>query len=175
MVILNYGEPTWDTIKEKANVTQEMFVSNESYPDSMTYDLVAAASEILAIEPNVILEAFGKHWILNTAMEGYGGLMKASGKDIKDFLCNLPNFHTRINMVFPDLKPPVFKVSNVQSNSLNLHYSTFRPGLQHFVIGLLQGIAAMFDTPAEVAHIHQKTSDEDADVFHIKWHDKHDV
>ena len=43
LIIENYGEETWDKIKMRANVDVEMFISNESYSDSMTYDLLVAA------------------------------------------------------------------------------------------------------------------------------------
>ena len=47
LVVSNFGEDKWELIKSKAGVDVDVFISNESYPDSMTYDLVGAASEVL--------------------------------------------------------------------------------------------------------------------------------
>ena len=57
----------------------DVFVSNEGYPDGMTYDLVGAASSVLALPAPEVLEAFGRHWVIHTAQEGYGDLMAAGG------------------------------------------------------------------------------------------------
>ena len=47
MVCTAHGEATWLRIKAAAGVNVEGFVSNQPYPDDMTYRLVAAASEVL--------------------------------------------------------------------------------------------------------------------------------
>ena len=49
----------------------EAFVSNEAFPDSMTYDLVGAASEVLGASASAILISFGEHWVLKTAATSY--------------------------------------------------------------------------------------------------------
>ncbi len=46
-------------IKEKSGLDVEMFISNEGYPDDITYKLVGAASEVLGLPAEKILQAFG--------------------------------------------------------------------------------------------------------------------
>ena len=104
MVRMHHGEETWEQIKSKAGVDVDVFISNEGYPDEITYKLVEAASEVLDTPAEAILEAFGHHWILHTASEGYGGLMRAGGKSLGEFLINLPNFHSRVVLMYPN--PP---------------------------------------------------------------------
>ena len=106
MVCLHHGEAVWEQIKSEAGVDVDVFMSNESYSDDITYLLVAAASKVLKMPVEQILIGFGEHWILHTAQEGYGGLLQASGKNLPDFLRNLPNFHSRVAMIFPKLQPP---------------------------------------------------------------------
>jgi hypothetical protein len=67
LVVTHFGEDQWELIKKKASVDVEVFVSNEAYPDEMTYDLVSAASEVLGKSASAILVAFGEHWVLKTA------------------------------------------------------------------------------------------------------------
>jgi len=171
MIIRDYGDEAWECIKKEANISEDIFLSNSSYPDSITYDLVAASSRYLNVDSQQILIEFGKFWVLVTAMEGYGGLMRAGGNNLKDFLINLPNFHTRVSLVFPNLKPPTFQVKNITDNSLDLHYITDRLGLQNFVIGLIEGLSEMYQvkTTTELIFTRDSIEGNGADVFRISW------
>lgn len=169
MVCMHHGERVWEEIKAKAGVEVEVFFGNESYPDELTYQLVAAASQVLRLPPENILQAFGQHWVLHTAQRGYGGLMRAAGKSLPEFLANLPNFHTRVSMIFPKLQPPRFKTSDVTPGSLRLRYYTNRPGLTPFVVGLLEGLGMMFQTPVKVRLVESKAEGADHDIFLAEW------
>lgn len=169
MVVMHHGEDAWEKIKVKAGTSIEVFISNEPYPDELTYALVAAASESLQVPQEKLLHEFGEHWILHTAMESYGGLMRAAGRSIGEFLGNLPNFHARVSMIFPKLKPPHFECTEITEHSLNLHYHSERSGLQPFVIGLMDGLGKMFDTPVEVKQTQFKHQGYTHDVFSVTW------
>lgn len=169
MVCMHHGEDAWEQIKAKAGVEVDVFISNEGYPDEITYKLVGAASELLGAPAETILETFGEHWILHTARKGYGGLMEAGGKSLAEFLVNLPNFHSRVVLMFPKLQPPRFECSEVTESSLNLHYFTHRPGLSHFVVGLVKGLGKLFDTPVEVQQVQNKSDGADHDIFAVNW------
>jgi hypothetical protein len=170
MVSALHGEAMWEQVKERAGVDVDVFISNEGYPDEMTYRLVTAASELSGTPPSQLLEAFGEHWVLNTARGGYGELMNAGGKSLSEFLTNLPNFHARVSMIFPRLQPPRFKVSDVAEQSLHLHYFTHRAGLVPFVIGLLKGLGKMFNTPVKnVTLISSREQGAAYDTFLVEW------
>ena len=106
MVKRGFGPEAWEQVKAKANVEEAVFISNEPYPDELTFRLVHAASEVTGIKPDDILFSFGEHWITHTSRHGYGALMDAGGKTLPEFLINLPHFHTRIALIFPKLRPP---------------------------------------------------------------------
>jgi hypothetical protein len=93
LVVSNFGEEKWELIKSKAAVDVDVFISNEGYPDEITYKLVGAASEVMGTP----------HWVLKTAAKSYGPMMKSGGSTLKEFLGNLPNFHTRVAMIYPNL------------------------------------------------------------------------
>lgn len=169
MVVMHHGEDAWERIKVKAGTDIEVFISNEPYPDDLTYSLVAAASDVLLVPQEELLYAFGEHWILHTAMESYGGLMRAAGRSIGEFLGNLPNFHARVSMIFPKLRPPHFECSDITDHSLNLHYHSDRPGLQAFVVGLMNGLGKMFKTPVQVTQTQFKSQGHTHDVFLVTW------
>ena len=46
LVTNNFGEDKWIAMKEKVGFEDDFFISMQSYPDKLTYDLVGAASEI---------------------------------------------------------------------------------------------------------------------------------
>jgi len=169
MVVMHHGEAMWDQIKAKAGVDVEVFMSNEGYPDEITYDLVAAASELLKLPAGQILRGFGEHWILNTAQKGYGGLMQANGRTLPEFLRNLPDFHSRVAMIYPKLQPPRFTCTDITDRSLNLHYYSHREGLSEFVVGLMQGLGKMFNTPTTVRQTAAKVNGADHDIFEVTW------
>lgn len=169
MVCKEHGEAAWERIKSRAGVQIDTFVSNDLYPDEMTYQLVGAAAEELKLPVDQVLQAFGRHWILETAQSGYGELLTASGRNLPEFLKNLPNFHTRVTLIHPYLKPPRFACTEVDVDSLKLHYRTERPGLTQFVFGLLDGLAILFKTRIEVQLVESKEAGADHDVFLINW------
>lgn len=169
MVGMHFGAEKWEQIKTRAGVDVEVFMSNEGYPDEVTYQLVAAASEVLQLPADDILVAFGEHWVLHTAQEGYGGLMRAAGKSLPEFLGNLPNFHSRVSMIFPKLEPPRFECRDITAGALKLHYFTHRPGLASFVVGLMQGLGKLFRTPVTVRLLEARENGADHDVFEVTW------
>ena len=93
LVVTNFGEDKWEAIKLKAGVDVDAFISNEGYPDEMTYTLVGAASEVLGIPAEQVLIAFGEHWVLKTATHSYGPMMKSNGKSLKEFLIKIGRAH----------------------------------------------------------------------------------
>lgn len=169
MIISQHGENVWERIKDAAGVDIDIFVSNEGYPDEITYNLIGAAHEILKLPVAEILEAFGTHWVLHTALEGYGDLMEAGGNTFLEFLLNLPNFHSRVKLIFPSLTPPCFVCTDIDNSSLRLHYYSRRNGLSRFVVGLVKGLGMMFSTPVQVELIMSLAAGDDHDVFQIDW------
>jgi len=52
-----FGDAAWKQIRDNAGLNLEMFVSMDSYPDEVTYQLVGAATEVLNLDAARILEA----------------------------------------------------------------------------------------------------------------------
>lgn len=152
LVVSKFGQDTWNAIKKKAEVDVDVFVSMDGYPDDITYRLVGAASEVLKIPPEAVLEAFGEYWVLYTAAEGYGPMLDASGKTLREFLENLDALHARVALTMPALKPPRFRLVPVDDKTMLLEYHSTRQGLAPMVVGLLRGLAIRFNTPIEISH-----------------------
>lgn len=165
----HYGEEGWRDVKKSSGIDIDYFLSNEPYPDEITYRLIASISNHSGKTSDEILTIFGEWWVLRTAKENYGGLMAAGGSTLKEFLINLPVFHNRVMLIYPRLSPPEFKVSDLCDDSIHVHYLSARPGLEFFVVGLLQGLAKMYKTEAVVNIVESKATGHSHSVFKIRW------
>lgn len=150
LVVSKFGPAAWSKICGLAGVSEEDFVFMQYYPDKLTYDLVGAASKELQLPAEVILQEFGKHWVLYTAQEGYGAMMDLFGSDYKSCLKNLNNLHARMGMTMPHLTPPRFTFHEENANRYIISYFSKRPGLCPMVVGLLEGLAAKYGVSARI-------------------------
>jgi len=160
LVTTKFGAEAWAKIKQKADVDVDVFVSMDGYDDAITYRLVGAASEVLGLKPEQVLEAFGEWWVLYTAAEGYGSLLDAAGSTLGEFLANLDALHARVALTMPALRPPRFRLANVDNNTMTLEYFSTRQGLAPMVVGLLKGLAIRFKTSVEITHAAREGHDE---------------
>ncbi len=170
MVCTYYGESTWETIKQKAELEDiDFFISMDAYPDDVTHRLVRAACEVLGMSPTEVLQAFGEYWVTYTAEEGYGEMLAMAGDNLPEFLENLDNLHARVGLSFPNLKPPSFESTEIDPNSLQLHYHSTRQGLAPMVIGLLKGLGKRFRKTVDVSQTDSRDEGADHDTFLIKY------
>lgn len=146
------SDETWEQIKAEAGVRVDVFLSMERYPDETTVALVVASARALGTSPDQLLEDFGRHWVSYAAAHGYQHLMQARGTSLFGFLARLDELHTRLSLSFPDLLPPSFVVHEVDPDTIRLVYVSARSGLVPFVVGLLHGLGALFETPLVVTH-----------------------
>ncbi|MEM7181615.1 MAG: heme NO-binding domain-containing protein [Spirochaetota bacterium] len=164
-----YGEETWLLIREKSGIGDVSFLGHVQYDDQITYQIVVTASEVLQASPDALLYNFGIHWILSTSKEEYPLIMQSSGTNLKEFFINLPNFHNRISLIYPQLSPPEFRVSHIAANSLELHYESERQGLESFVEGLIEGLSRHFGEKVLVEHIASRKDGSEQETFRILW------
>ncbi|MDK2122779.1 heme NO-binding domain-containing protein [Parachitinimonas caeni] len=168
LVVSQFGRPTWDRIRKRAGIEDEEFIGMETYPDDVTYRLVGAASEVLGLPPDKVLEAFGEYWTLYTAQEGYGEMFKAGGNSMREFLGNLNAMHGRVELIYPKTILPHFRCEDQADGSWWLHYQSSRQGLAPMVVGLIRGLAKMFGETIEIAQIADRTQGAPEDVFSIR-------
>lgn len=165
----NFGDENWETVLKKSNIGVDYFLNSQSYDDAVTYALAEAVSEVNKIPIGDVFLAFGEWWVLRTSQERYGQLMAEGGSNLKEFLLNLPNFHNRLTLLYPNLTPPEFKVSNVKMHSLYLHYYSNRIGLQEFVRGLIYGLGKLYNVPVNVTLTSGRNEGHNHEIFMINW------
>jgi len=166
-VVDRFDAETWDSIRVQAGLEDDEFISMEPYPDETTYALVGAASEVLSMSSDDVLEAFGEYWTEYTGVAGYGELMKLGGDSLAEFLSNLDVLHVRVQLAFPELRAPSFKVTESTDERIVVHYYTERSGLAPFAKGLIQGLGRHFDTPVRVTHEWVGSAEDGHEVYEV--------
>lgn len=169
MVCSHFSEETWQEIKQKAEIDVDVFLSMEGYPDDVTHRLVKAASIVLGLSSAEIMQAFGEYWVKYTAQEGYGEMMDMSGDTLPEFLENLDTLHARVGISFPHLQPPSFECSEMEEDSLKLHYHSTREGLSPMVMGLVKGLGTRFDTEVNIIQTQSRDNGADYDEFLVQY------
>jgi hypothetical protein len=168
LIVSRFGEPCWEAIKRQAGVDVDAFVSMEAYSDEVTYRLIGAASEVLGVPANSVIETFGEFWILFTAGEGYGPLLDMAGHDLASFIQRLDEMHTRVGVTLPKLQPPSFWCTDVATDSLRLHYHTQRTGLAPLVVGIIKGLGKRFGAHVDIIHVVRREDGADHDEFLVR-------
>ena len=168
LVVSLKGEPAWQRVCQRAGVQSDGFVAMCPYHDDVTYRLVGAVSDEMAMAPEAVLEAFGEYWILYTAEEGYGELLESGGTSLREFLDNLNDMHGRVETVFPDMRLPHFQVEDVAPGRYRVAYSSEREGLAPMVRGLLKGLAQRFGEQVEVRLLHARGHGCPVDLFEVE-------
>lgn len=169
LIIQEYGQALWDKIRLEIGFNEDEFLSFESYPDKLTYDIVGQASRETGVSGADLLRAFGEYWVLYTADEGYGQLMSFSGKSFSDFLKNLNLLHERVADLMPSLQPPSFRTAEETENSIVLHYSSKRKGFEPMVEGLIVGLAKRFQIEVNVKVLPIETEEGAQSNYLINW------
>jgi hypothetical protein len=165
----NFGPDQWESIKKRCGIDIDFFISNEPYDDDITYMLAQAIADEMNLSLSEVLITFGEWWILKTTREKYGALLATGGQNLKDFLIYLPDFHTRVMLMYPKLTPPEFKVSNIEEKGIHLHYYSKRKGLQEFVRGLIQGLSIFYNEKTNISLISSRDQGNDHDIFSVQW------
>ena len=152
-------EEAWLTICAAAGISNTTFSNTTVYDDAITYDLVAAASETLGMEPSAVLEQFGRHWILFTGQQGWGPLFDIAGRDLRSFVHGLEAMHSRVQASMPDCRMPSFAVEDDGDGGLVIDYRSEREGLASMVLGLFRGLVEHFDEGWEIEQAGNRKDD----------------
>lgn len=166
MVVKSFGQEKWETILEQAGVAERDFVLLQSYPDEVTLAIVGAATRVLGLSVDAVLESFGEHWI-TYAERGYGGLLRMSGGTFPEVVANLDAMHTRIKLNMPELRPPSFRCEPQGDGLMRLHYFSERAGLEPVVRGMLRSLARRMGV--EIDFEQSRAADDGHAIFDVRY------
>jgi hypothetical protein len=145
------GEPFWTTFATEHELTDAAFVLGESYSDDVTFGVIVGLAEAMDMPVDDFLRAFGRHWIEFARQGAFAHLMSLGGETLPAFIRNLNRMHAGLAVAMPGARMPSFYVMEDTPQAMRLRYVSDRPGLEPFVLGLLEGLCAMFGVEADVA------------------------
>jgi hypothetical protein len=151
MFLARYGGETWERIRNRAGCGEEHFLRMESYPEDLPYRLVGAAAEELALPADELLHRFGEYWVPFAQASGYSDFFRACDS-YAEFLLQLDAMHARLEIAFPDFRPPQFTCRVDSPERIEVIYRSHREGLAPFVHGLLEALGAPFGVNPAVEH-----------------------
>ena len=163
------GPAVWDTVRAKAGIKDPEFLPLQQYPDELTFAMVGAACEASGRDAASLVEEIGTFWVAFTAQRGYGSLLDQLGTTFPEALGALDAMHVRVALMMPNLKPPSFRVRDVQERRLTLDYISHRTGLAPMVIGLVKGLGHKYRLEPQVRLVQARTAGGDTDTFEVTW------
>ena len=166
--VANFGPEKWEDIRERSGVNVDFSLTDNPYNDAVTYTLAKATANEMHLCLDEVLEDFGESVIQTTHIK-YNGFMDSRGSTLKDYLVNLPNFHNRIMLIYPELTPPEFRVTHVAEDSLYVHYISKTKGIRKFVEGYLNGLVKVFNEPVKVEFLQSKEEGSLQEIFKLSW------
>ena len=173
MLIRRFGQEIWDEIKEMIDLnekdvtTEYTFGIHTIYDDKYALDLVNAASEVLGLKQDLILELFGEQFIQFCHEAGYGKILACLAPNLKDFLATLDTLHEHLTDTYPGMKPPSFTCTETESG-LIVTYDSARMGLESVVVGIIKSIARGIFHQEVVLEVHHKQRPNDPARFTVQ-------
>lgn len=168
-VTTHHGAAVWAKVAVAANLDSVPFLLSAPYPDALTYTLVGATCAETGLPAHEVLVGIGHFFTGFAGSRGYDDLMRAAGGSFPTFLTNLDRLHSQLGNIFPELRPPSFRVSDATEDALRLHYYSTREGLAPMVIGLMHSLGDRFNLHIAVQHVVARGDDRDHDEFAIQF------
>ena len=149
-VVDEFGLKVWHRIKEKAGYKRKDngYLRRAFYEDQELVDLITAASSILKVSFNDIIEGYGRYFIIHAFQNGYGELLKCQGSTLRQWLSNLNAMHDYVKRSFPGDKfiAPVFwceDCEDCEDGAILLHYYSMRGTIfVPLVVGIVEELAS---------------------------------
>ena len=167
-IIREVDEDGWNEVKTTANLEVDQFISMEQYPDEISVAMVGGFCGSTNADPADVLEEIGLFFIERSKEQyDYYEVLEMAGDTLPDLLQNLDELHLRVADQFEDLRPPSFWCTNVEDDSVTLHYDSPRDGLGPMIVGLVKGLGKLVQVECEVTQTVFKSEGASHDEFHV--------
>lgn len=153
LVLEKFGVDVWDKIKQAAGCTIPIggFDVVANYPDSLLLAMVGAASSLLAVPGDDVLELFGSYFMGYVRRKGFGDLVCCLGDSLRTFVNNLKELHETIQRIASKAAfrfPEIFAIDDPEGprgsdDTFLIQYKSPRGGIPvPLLIGVLDDIAS---------------------------------
>lgn len=141
-VVENHNYETLINLKTKAGLSGSFHDATKSYPDEEMQRLINAAVEMLGVDRDAVLEAFGSY-IAPGLLKIYGAYIPSNWKSM-DLLAQIEEtIHRVVKMNQPEADPPKLIVNRVHPNEVHIEYNSPRKMIA-LGIGIIKKIGEHF-------------------------------
>lgn len=169
MVTERLGAQAWESIRAEAGVQDRVFVVMRQYPDAVTYTLAGIVASRMGVTLPEALHAFGHYWMAFAERQPWGKVMHGMASSVRELLPALNDLHARLALSFPGVTMPHFRCEDAPGGALLVHYFSPRPGLAPFVLGVLEGIGAMYGEVIQVRQVQSREDGASHDAFLVEF------
>ncbi|CAF2760229.1 unnamed protein product [Rotaria sp. Silwood2] len=143
-ILRSYGAIMWRRIVQEVDLPSETFEFYSRYDDSLLIKICDCMVEILNDGTrDTYLEFFGTNFIHYFYRYGFDKILRVAGRTLRDFLFVIDELHDSNRYIFPQMKHPLFHVTEEDEKGATLVYKSTRHGLTHFAIGGLKAVASL--------------------------------
>jgi hypothetical protein len=167
-MIRQYGKPMWEALQKTLALPESHFISLESNPDQVTFQILQKMSEMTGAPMDSLAEQLGEFFLEFSGKEGFEDLFDLAGDSLPDMLENLNELHFRVKALMPNLNPPRFEVSDRTEHSLKLHYYSSRDGFTPFLIGTLKALSKRYQLESTLNILPPEKPGEKS-IIQISW------
>ncbi len=167
-VVAHYGAEKWNAVLNETGLNIDFNANDQPYNDGAVVTIANTLATLTGEPADRVLAAFGQS-VIESTREQRSSFMDNRGNNLKEYLINLPDFHNRIMLIYPELTPPEFQVTNIEHNSVDLHYISPTKGVRGFVKGYVQGLINLFNEKVKVEPLPLANGLSQREVFKISW------
>jgi len=161
-----FGTEKWEAIVAESGVTVDFTLTEQPFNDNISYSLATAISNTTGMPLQTVLYNLGLQ-VIRTANAKFKPIISSRGETLRDYLLNLPNFHNRISLIYPELLAPEFRLSDITATGLMFYYRKKREGMTEYFRGYLNALAEVFNENVTIAPVSTGNSTEEA--YKITW------
>ncbi|CAF0963714.1 unnamed protein product [Adineta steineri] len=141
-IILTYGLNTWRRVVHDLKLPSETFDLFTHYSENIILHISDCLADILHEGTrDTYLEYFGQDFFRYFNNFGYHKLFRIAARNFRDFLFVIDQLHDSNRFTFPQMRSPIFHVTEEDDTGITLEYKSVRQGFTHYAMGSLLGAA----------------------------------
>lgn len=163
-----YGAATWRRVARRAGIQPHRFEGLQRSPDRGTRRLVCHLVRLGQQEERRVLRDLGRFAVSHPAATPYVQLLRFGGAGYAGFLGSLEDLPVRLRMLLPGGEVPEFEVAQTD---VGRFYLICRSNLTRFgagLVGLLEGMAEIYETPADIQHLARVEGRQGCDLLSVQ-------
>lgn len=163
----NFDGAAWLNVKKSAQLNVDDEEMDLMFDDHMGMLIVNTLANMVNIAPSILLKEMGTFFIQKTIQEKYGNIIFAGGRSLEEFIINLPKFHSKLLPLLQNVDTPELITERINPKKIHLHYYSYRTGMIHFLIGILEGISKIYQTPISIEVQDNQSINNQHDIIEI--------